>query len=104
MRWRRRVEAELAGSGLAFKHWLVLDATHQLIREPGDAVSQNQVAVYLQLNRVTVGNAFMALERMGLVSRGGPMSGPAWRVILCREGLQLLRQHARAIEALSVEF
>ena len=40
-RWRRRVDGALAGSGLTFRQWLVLDAIRSLVEETGDAVNQN---------------------------------------------------------------
>ena len=81
--------------------WLVLDATRRLVTETGDAVSQNQVATSLQLNRMNVTTAMRALEKRWFVSRGGPMSGPAWRVFVTREGVAFLDTYAAAIENIS---
>lgn len=103
MSWRRRIDAVLAGSGLRFNDWLVLAATRRLVRETGDDVSQNQVAARLQLSRMSVTNAMRSLDDKGLVSRGGAMSGPAWRVFVTREGIQFLRELAASIEAASIE-
>jgi DNA-binding MarR family transcriptional regulator len=101
MSWRRRIDAVLAGSGLRFNDWLILAATCRLVREIGDAVSQNQVATRLQLSRMSVTNAMRALDERGFVSRGGPMSGPAWRVFVTREGVELLNKYAKVIESAS---
>jgi hypothetical protein len=103
LRWRRRVDAVLDGSGLRFNDWLVLEATRRLVRETGDAVSQNQVATRLQVTRMCVTLAMRALERQDLVSRGGAMSGPAWRVYVTREGIWFLQAHEGRIEAASTE-
>jgi DNA-binding MarR family transcriptional regulator len=103
MIWRRRVDAVLARSGLRFNDWLVLAATRRLVRETGDDVSQNQVAVRLQLSRMSITNAMRSLDDKGLVSRGEAMSGPAWRVFVTREGIQFLREHAASIEAASLD-
>jgi DNA-binding MarR family transcriptional regulator len=101
MSWRGRVESALAGSGLRFNEWLVLEATCRLVSETADAVSQNQVATRVQLSRMSVTNAIRALEKRRFVSRGGPMSGPAWRVFVTREGVELLNEYAEAIESAS---
>ncbi len=101
MRWRRQVEAVLAGVGITFTQWLVLDALRELIAELADAVSQNDVARRLELDRVTVSGVMRALERKGLVSRGIDITGRAWRVFLNAEADALLREFASAIEAVS---
>jgi DNA-binding MarR family transcriptional regulator len=103
MSWRRRVDAALVGSGVRFNEWLVLAATRRLVRETGDDVSQNQVAIRLQISRMSITNAMRSLDHLGLVSRGEAMSGPAWRVFVTREGIQFLREHAASIEAASAE-
>jgi DNA-binding MarR family transcriptional regulator len=103
MSWRQRVRAALAGSGLRFNEWLVLETTRRLVHQTGDDVSQNQVATRLRLSRMSVTNAMRSLNHKGLVSRGGAMSGPAWRVFVTREGVRFLRKHAEAIETASIE-
>ncbi len=75
MRWRRQVEALLAGVGVTFTQWLVLDALRELIAAMEDAVSQNDVARRLELDRVTVSEVMRALERKQLVSRGIDITG-----------------------------
>src|SRR5687768_6427085 len=69
-RWRRVVEAELRGLGLTFTQWLVLGVTDALIRESKDAVNQNAVAARTELDRTTVSQVMVALERLGHVDRG----------------------------------
>ena len=100
-RWRRGVERCLEGSGLSFRQWLVLDATRLLMRRSGDAVSQSQVARHLQLERQALSDAMPLLERMSLVTRGPDLSGPAWRVYVTDEGLNLLRKYRQRIELAS---
>jgi DNA-binding MarR family transcriptional regulator len=90
------------GIGAQLRQWLVLDATRLLMRRTGDAVSQSQVAVHLELDRQALSDAMPLLERMGLVSRGAGMSGPAWRVYVTDEGLSLLRQYRQSIELVSL--
>ena len=51
LRWRRRVEAVLEGSGLTFRQWLVIVALAEVRRKTGDSVSQNEVATYLEFCR-----------------------------------------------------
>lgn len=101
MCWRRQLEAVLAGVGITFTEWLVLDALRELIAERDDAVSQNDVARRLELNRMTVSGVMRGLERKGLVSRGIDMSGRAWRVFLNAKADVLLREIAPALEAAS---
>jgi DNA-binding MarR family transcriptional regulator len=100
-RWRRRVDRALSGSGLNFRQWLVLDATRFLIKTTHDAVSQNQVAVHLELERQALSEVMPPLERMGLVRRSPTMSGTAWRVYVTKEGVELLRRLAPSIELAS---
>ena len=101
MRWQRSVENAVVESGLTFTQWLVLDATGQLIEETGDAVSQNDVARRLELDRMTISRVMRVLERKRLVSRGIDLTGRAWRVFLCEEAEALLRDLAPTIEAAS---
>jgi DNA-binding MarR family transcriptional regulator len=100
-RWRRRVERSLKGSGLTFREWLVLDAASFLVEETGDAVSQNQVASHLELERQAISEVIRPLEKMDLVSRGPAMSGKAWRVFVTAEGWALLRRFAPNVESAS---
>jgi DNA-binding MarR family transcriptional regulator len=97
-RWRRRVEGALVGSGLTFRQWLVLDAIRFLVEKTGDAVNQNQIAAYVELDRRAISDVMGPLERKWLVSRGPPMSGWAWRVFLTEEAEVLLGDHEEAIE------
>lgn len=85
------------------REWLVLDATDYLIRETGDAVSQMQVANYLQLNRMTVSEAMTALSDKGLVDRGGAMSGMAWRIFVTTKAEALLRELEQALKSAAAE-
>ena len=78
-----------------------MDATAALIATTGDAVSQGDVADYLGLNRMAVSRAMSALDAKGLVSRGGPMSGPAWRILMAEKGMNLLWDLAGEIESAS---
>ena len=90
VRWRRSVEEVLAPRELTFMQWLVLHTTRNLIRATEDAVSQSDVAAHLDLHRATVSDAMIALDRKGLVDRGGAAEGPAWRIFLTRKGTALL--------------
>ncbi|HYQ31273.1 MAG TPA: hypothetical protein VER04_28765, partial [Polyangiaceae bacterium] len=54
LRWRQRVKACLAPSGLTFTEWLVLDATAALVDRTGDAVSQNDVGASLELDAMAL--------------------------------------------------
>ena len=102
MRWRRSVQAALRERGLTFTQPQVLEALQTLIRERQDAVSHTDVAVHLELDRVTVGAVMRLLERRGLVSHGDAYMSDAWRVILTRKSKALLAQQRERLEAVSV--
>lgn len=91
LRWRRRMKTCLASSGITFTEWLVLDATWSLVSRTGDAVSQNDVALDIEVDAMTIWHAMAVLDHRGFVSRGCSMSGKAWRVFVTDEGLNLLR-------------
>ena len=102
MRWRRRVEAACADSRLSFTQWLLLHAAQRLIEETKDAVIQAQIAARVELDQTTVSQMVRRLEERRLVSRGGDMTGKAWRVYLTDEATRLLRELDDPIEATSV--
>ena len=102
MRWRRRVESTCAESRLSFAQWLLLHAAQQLIEETHDAVIQAQIAARVELDQTTVSQLVRRLEGRQLVSRGGDMTGKAWRVYLTDEATRLLRELDDPIEATSV--
>ena len=102
MRWRRSVEAALRACGLTFTQWLVLEALQTLIREREDAVSHSDVAVYLELDRATVGAVMRLLQDKGLVSHGDAYMSKAWRVILTGKSKALLALQRERLEAVSV--
>ncbi len=99
MRWRAAVESRLAGTGLTFTQWLVLDALRDLIRESDDAVNQSEVAARVALSRANVSFVMGALERKWLVSRGPDLTGRAWRIFLTDSGEQLLCAVTARVEA-----
>ena len=101
VQWRKRVEGVLVPSGLTFTQWLVLDATRELVRATEDAVSQGDVAAHLGMSRATVSDAMIALDRLGLVDRGGSFEGPSWRVFLASKGTKLLDDLSPRIEVVS---
>jgi DNA-binding MarR family transcriptional regulator len=101
VRWRKRVEAVLASSGLTFTQWLVLEATRELLRATEDAVSQGDVAAHLEMHRTTVSDAMIVLASKGLVDRGCAAEGPSWRVILTSKARQLLRHLEPLLDVVS---
>lgn len=101
MRWRRRVETAIAPAKLTFTEWQVLEATHALIEQTGDAVSQNQVAAAVELDRRAVSRAMSALDRKQLVSRCPCFIGTSHRVFLTEEARCLLSERRAAVEAAS---
>jgi DNA-binding MarR family transcriptional regulator len=101
MRWRRRVESACAVSHLSFPQWLLLHSAQRLIDETKDAVIQAQIAARIELDPTTVSQLVRRLEARHLVSRGGDMTGKAWRVYLTDEARQVLRDLDDRIEATS---
>ena len=101
MRWRRRVASACAGARLSFPQWLLLHSAQGLIDETEDAVIQAQIAARLELDQTTVSQMVRRLEDRDLVSRGGDMTGKAWRVYLTDEAIRLLEDLSDPIEAVS---
>ena len=101
MRWRRAVQRVLKPHRLNFTQWLVLDTTHRLIEEKGDAVSQNEVAARLEMSKMTVSHAMTALADKSLVSRGPDMHMPAWRIFVFDAGKEMLRRVSAGIDVVS---
>ncbi len=99
-RWRRGLEAELRPLGLTFTQWFVLEATDELVRDNGDAVSQSAVAGRAELDRATTSQVMTALAKLGLVDRGPDMDGPAYRVIVTNQGRRTLRRAAERLDAI----
>ena len=71
MRWRRLANAACKTVGLTFTQWLLLDALRELFEETRDAVTQNEIASRLELDRATTSQVIRALDRKHLVSREG---------------------------------
>jgi DNA-binding MarR family transcriptional regulator len=101
VRWRQRVTASLAPSGVSFTEWLVLDTAWSLMHRTGDAVNQTEVGRALELEGLTLWHAMAVLEHRGLVSRGCSISGKAWRVFVTRQGADLLRALQPGLERAS---
>jgi len=90
LRWNRRMKTCLASSGVTFTEWLVLDATRSLVDQSGDAVTQNDVARELDLDAMTIWHAMAVLDHRGLVRHARSLSGKGWRVLLTKQGADLL--------------
>lgn len=101
VRWRQRVKACLASSGLSFSEWLVLDAAWSLMQRTGEAVSQSVVGKELDLDDLAVWHALAVLDHRGLVSRSRSISGKAWRVFVTGTGEALLRAVQPGLEGAS---
>lgn len=87
---------------LTLAQWLVLDASHELISQMGDAINQNQVAARLGQDRMTVSQVMRALERKGLVDRGPDLLSTAYRIWVTASGIRALAKGREGIEAASV--
>jgi hypothetical protein len=73
------VERALAGSGLTFTQWLVLEALDELIAERDEAAMQFEVAVRVGLDQDTISLVVRTLADRALVDRGPDFTGKAWR-------------------------
>jgi DNA-binding MarR family transcriptional regulator len=79
----------------------LLHSAQRLIEETEDAVIQAQIAARIELDQTTVSQLVRRLDERQLVSRGGDITGKAWRIYLTDEAIQLLRDLDDPIEALS---
>jgi len=100
-RWRRRADAELASVGLTLTQWLVLESARTLVRESGDAVSQTEVSVRVQLDQMTVSQVMRVLDAKGLVDRGPSSEGPAYRIFVTSRGKALAARGWERLNAVS---
>ena len=100
-RWRRAVEKALAGSGLTFTQWFVLDGLRELIVETDEAATQTEVAARVELDQGTISLVMATLDRKDLVDRGPDITGRARRTLLTDRSKRLLSDVAAAIEAAS---
>src|SRR6185436_16746122 len=89
-RWRRRADAEIAAMGLTLTQWLILEAAAALVRESGDAVSQKDVSVRVELDQMTVSQVMQVLDAKGLVDRGPSSEGYAYRIYVTSRGQALI--------------
>lgn len=101
MAWRREAEKGLTGAGLTLAQWIVLDATRVLVQSTKEAVSQNDVALHTDIDRMTVSQVMRNLDHAGLVSRGPDADGRAYRISVTAKGERAAKQGAARIEASS---
>ncbi len=101
MAWRREAEKELAEVELTLTQWMVLDATRSLVVSTKDAVSQADVALQTEIDRMTVSQVMRNLEKADLVDRGPAADGRAYRIILTARGERAAKRGASQIEAAS---
>jgi DNA-binding MarR family transcriptional regulator len=66
-RFRRQVNRIGGSRGISFAHWNVLDATQRLIREKGDAVSQQEVVRRTWLTKGSVSALVRNLSVRGFI-------------------------------------
>jgi DNA-binding MarR family transcriptional regulator len=104
MEWRREAEKGLAGVGLTLSQWMILDATRFLIEATKDAVSQADVALHAQIDRMTVSQVMGNLQKAGLVDRGPAADGRAYRVVVTARGERAAKQGALQIEGASASW
>jgi DNA-binding MarR family transcriptional regulator len=100
-RWRRAVEHALAGLNLTFTQWAAVAAADAVIRETGDATTQNAIAERMELDRSTLSHVMRALEHKGLVDRGPHAKRIAYRLWVTRAGHRALRAATAAVDEAS---
>jgi DNA-binding MarR family transcriptional regulator len=100
-RWRRRAGAELASLGLTLTQWLVLESAEALVRQSGDAVSQKDISVRVELDQMTVSQVMQVLGGKGLVDRGPSSEGPAYRIYVTSRGKALVARGWEHLDAVS---
>jgi DNA-binding MarR family transcriptional regulator len=100
-RWRRRAGAELASMGLTLTQWLVLESAEALVRASGDAVSQKEVSVRVELDEMTVSQVMQVLDAKGLVDRGLSSAGPAYRIFVTSRGKTLVARGWERLDSVS---
>jgi DNA-binding MarR family transcriptional regulator len=101
MAWRRQAEKELAGIELTLSQWIVLDAARTLVQSTEDAVSQNDVALHTEIDRMTVSQVMRNLEKANLVDRGPDADGRAYRIYVTEKGERAAKLGAARIETAS---
>jgi DNA-binding MarR family transcriptional regulator len=100
-RWRRRAGAELASLGLTLTQWLVLESAEALVRQSGDAVSQKDVSMRVELDQMTVSQVMQVLDAKGLVDRGPSSEGPAYRIYVTSRGKALVARGWERLDTVS---
>lgn len=102
-RWRaaRRFQVAakraLAKTDMSFSEWLLLEALDELVRETGDAVSQQAVAARAGVSKVMASYWMTKLEQDCLLDRGLGEDTRSYLLLLSEEGAEAL---ARCREAL----
>jgi hypothetical protein len=98
-RFRRRAIRLLREEELTFVEWRVLRAMHRAIREFRDAVSQQVVAGYAQMDEGSVCVAMNRLGRRGLVDISFDAWGWSERILLNDAALVKLERAERVLAA-----
>ncbi|HEY6555923.1 MAG TPA: hypothetical protein VI072_01565 [Polyangiaceae bacterium] len=101
MRWRRRADRALAAFDLTITQWFVLLAAQAVVQQTGDATTQNAVAEWGELDRVTVSQVMRVLEQKGLVDRGPHAERIAYRLRVTPRGARLLSGASSAVDETS---
>jgi len=103
MRWRRRVELELAPLGVSFAQWLALDCIAALYAELSDAVSQIQIGTRLELGRAATSELMQRLELLGLIDRAPAFESRENRIYLTPRGKHLAAGGRGVVDRVSVQ-
>lgn len=102
-RWRdaRRYQAKaqkaLAGTDISFVEWLLLEALAELVRETGDAVSQQAVAARAGVSPVVASYWMSDMEEDCLLDRGLGEDTRSYLLLLSEDGVEALQRCREAL-------
>jgi DNA-binding MarR family transcriptional regulator len=100
MRWQRELDRALAAHDLTHTQYLVLWAAAGAARAARDAVPQRAIAEAAGLDAATTSQIVRKLEERGLFDRRPTLGDArAWRVLVTRSGMQLLRRATPLVRA-----
>jgi DNA-binding MarR family transcriptional regulator len=100
-RWRTDLARRLRPLGLTPTEYMVLQALITLSHD-NEGASQQEVADWSFLDKMTVSHATRALDARSLISRDARFDGRSWNIILTTEGKALYkvaREVARRVHA-----
>jgi DNA-binding MarR family transcriptional regulator len=96
-RFRHVVQRDLRSHDLTFAQWRVLDAVDRLVRESGDAVSQQDLATRTAMDENTVSAVMRRLLRKSHVSFDFDAWEFSYRLLLTSSGAEAVHEGRRIV-------